>query len=48
MHSLKGTPYYIAPEVLEGNYTDKIDCWSLGVLLYIMLAGTPPFNGRNN
>ena len=48
MHSVNGTPYYIAPEVMEGSYTHAVDMWSLGVMIYIMLSGTPPFNGKNN
>ncbi|EIW81036.1 Pkinase-domain-containing protein [Coniophora puteana RWD-64-598 SS2] len=39
-----GTPEYLAPEILNGHgYTKAIDWWTLGVLLFEMLAGLPPF-----
>jgi len=43
-----GTPDYMAPEVLKGHpYDSKVDLWSLGVVVYIMLSGFPPFEGEN-
>lgn len=48
MHTILGTPYYIAPEVLKGEYDEKCDVWSVGALTYIMLSGEPAFNGTSN
>eukprot|EP00750_Incisomonas_marina_P000156 INCI10151.3.p1 GENE.INCI10151.3~~INCI10151.3.p1 ORF type:complete len:298 (-),score=36.30 INCI10151.3:599-1492(-) len=46
-----GTPGYAAPELLtrkrHKNYTLKVDLWSLGIVLYILLCGFPPFHDEN-
>lgn len=47
MNTKLGTPYYVAPEVLEGNYEKSCDLWSIGVICYMLLSGEPPFVGKN-
>ncbi|CDS05593.1 hypothetical protein LRAMOSA08121 [Lichtheimia ramosa] len=43
-----GTPEYLAPELLLGQgYTKSVDWWTLGVLLYEMMTGLPPFYDEN-
>ena len=42
-----GTSFYMAPEILKNGYNEKCDLWSCGVILYILLCGSPPFYGKN-
>ena len=48
LSSKVGTAYYVSPEILAGNYNEKCDIWSAGVILYVLLSGEPPFNGPSD
>jgi serine/threonine protein kinase len=51
LHTQCGTPYYCAPEIIggaeEGYSGVKIDAWSCGIILYLLLTGTLPFQNED-
>lgn len=48
MQGVYGTAYYVAPECLVGDYDLKCDVWSVGVMMYMLLSGSPPFHGSSD
>lgn len=43
-----GSLFYLAPEVIDNQYNEKCDEWSCGIILFVLLTGKPPFNGRTD
>eukprot|EP00928_Gymnodinium_smaydae_P067575 TRINITY_DN50574_c0_g1_i1.p1 TRINITY_DN50574_c0_g1~~TRINITY_DN50574_c0_g1_i1.p1 ORF type:complete len:599 (-),score=134.19 TRINITY_DN50574_c0_g1_i1:28-1596(-) len=43
-----GSIHYVAPEVLAHAYNEKADMWSIGVIVYMLLTGSPPFHGSSD
>ncbi len=44
-NELIGSPYYMAPEVIEKKYNNKCDIWSIGIILYFIMTKKKPFTG---
>jgi calcium-dependent protein kinase len=42
-----GSPYYMAPEIINGKFSSKTDVWSVGVILFVMLTGVYPFEAKS-
>lgn len=45
LQGVYGTSFFCAPEVAIGDYNEKCDVWSIGVIFYMLLCGQPPLNG---
>ena len=42
-----GTIYSMAPQVFQGKYTSQADCWSIGVITFMLLSSNLPFFGES-
>lgn len=47
LSGIAGSPAYVAPEVITGHYSEKVDIWSAGILLHALLVGYIPFKGNS-
>jgi serine/threonine protein kinase len=48
LQTKSGSAYYIAPEILKKiPYNEMCDMWSLGVIIFFLFTGYPPFNAKN-
>ena len=47
LNGIFGSAYYVAPEVLSGDYNEKCDIWSIGIIMFILLTGRPPYPGNS-
>lgn len=45
LHEVVGSPYYMAPEIIEKKYGYQCDIWAAGIVMYFLLSGTFPFSG---
>jgi serine/threonine protein kinase len=43
-----GAPYYMAPEMIKGCYNEKVDLWSVGVIMYMLCTSEIPFDGQTD
>lgn len=48
MKEIVGTALYMSPQVLSGTYDQRCDVWAAGVILYLMISGTLPFNAETD
>ena len=47
LHAAVGTAYTMAPEQIQGSYSEKIDVWALGVMAFMLLSSSLPFYGKD-